>query len=99
MKIKTKPGQTTIKAMLVPMLMAIEPNCNRLVLRRQDSLLFSNDMKDTAQPYKITHKKYILTYNNDKIMREGLISDEEKVELGGEEKDGGNWVVRGRSCQ
>ena len=49
-------------------------------------------MKNTAQPYKITYKKCILTYNNDKIMREGLISDEESVELWGEEKDrGSRW--------
>ena len=56
-------------------------------------------MKNTAKPYKITHKKCILTYNNDKIMREGLISDVESVELGGEEKDRVNWVVRGKGCQ
>ena len=56
-------------------------------------------MKDTAQPYKITHNRYILTYNNDKIMREGLISDEKSVELGGEEKDGGNRVVEVGGCQ
>ena len=56
-------------------------------------------MKNTAKPYKITHKKCILTYNNDKIMREGFISDVESVELGGEEKDRVNWVVRGTGCQ